>query len=242
MDEELDLLELFYVFWKKKIWLIIAVIWGAAMGVVYTRYMVEPKHSSSVTLILSKPTTEVATDIYNTPEGGITQSDIILNQNLISTYREIMESRRVSKAVIEKLSLNMSYAEFKKCINVSSVKDTDVIKLSITTTEPELSAKIATEMINVFSEEVVKIYNIKNVSIIDEAEVNRNPVNVNYTKNAVIFAMVLFILTALVIFLIYYFDNTIKSKDEIEKLLEVPVLAVIPMIDGQKEEKNNVKE
>ena len=56
------------------------------------------------------------------------------------------------------------------------------------------------------------------------------------------FAMVLFILTALVIFLIYYFDNTIKSKDEIEKLLEVPVLAVIPMIDGQKEEKNNVKE
>ena len=242
MDEELDLLELFYVFWKKKIWLIIAVIWGAAMGVVYTRYMVEPKYSSSVTLILSKPTTEVATDIYNTPEGGITQSDIILNQNLISTYREIMESRRVSKAVIEKLSLNMSYAEFKKCINVSSVKDTDVIKLSIITTEPELSAKIATEMINVFSEEVVKIYNIKNVSIIDEAEVNRNPVNVNYTKNAVIFAMVLFILTALVIFLIYYFDNTIKSKDEIEKLLEVPVLAVIPMIDGQKEEKNNVKE
>lgn len=242
MDEELDLLELFYVFWKKKIWLIIAVIWGAAMGVVYTRYMVEPKYSSSVTLILSKPTTEVATDIYNTPEGGITQSDIMLNQNLISTYREIMESRRVSKAVIEKLSLNMSYAEFKKCINVSSVKDTDVIKLSITTTEPELSAKIATEMINVFSEEVVKIYNIKNVSIIDEAEVNRNPVNVNYTKNAVIFAMVLFILTALVIFLIYYFDNTIKSKDEIEKLLEVPVLAVIPMIDGQKEEKNNVKE
>lgn len=242
MDEELDLLELFYVFWKKKIWLIIAVIWGAAMGVVYTRYMVEPKYSSSVTLILSKPTTEVATDIYNTPEGGITQSDIMLNQNLISTYREIMESRKVSKAVIEKLSLNMSYAEFKKCINVSSVKDTDVIKLSITTTEPELSAKIATEMINVFSEEVVKIYNIKNVSIIDEAEVNRNPVNVNYTKNAVIFAMVLFILTALVIFLIYYFDNTIKSKDEIEKLLEVPVLAVIPMIDGQKEEKNNVKE
>ena len=242
MDEELDLLELFYVFWKKKIWLIIAVIWGAAMGVVYTRYIVEPKYSSSVTLILSKPTTEVATDIYNTPEGGITQSDIMLNQNLISTYREIMESRKVSKAVIEKLSLNMSYAEFKKCINVSSVKDTDVIKLSITTTEPELSAKIATEMINVFSEEVVKIYNIKNVSIIDEAEVNRNPVNVNYTKNAVIFAMVLFILTALVIFLIYYFDNTIKSKDEIEKLLEVPVLAVIPMIDGQKEEKNNVKE
>ena len=242
MDEELDLLELFYVFWKKKIWLIIAVIWGAAMGVVYTRYMVEPKYSSSVTLILSKPTTEVATDIYNTPEGGITQSDIMLNQNLISTYREIMESRKVSKAVIEKLSLNMSYAEFKKCINVSSVKDTDVIKLSITTTEPELSAKIATEMINVFSEEVVKIYNIKNVSIIDEAEVNRNPVNVNYAKNAVIFAMVLFILTALVIFLIYYFDNTIKSKDEIEKLLEVPVLAVIPMIDGQKEEKNNVKE
>lgn len=241
MEEELDLLELFYVFWKKKVWLIIAIVWGLAMGVLYTKYMVTPMYTSSVRVVLSKPTTEIASGLYGTTENVITQSDITLNQSLIATYGEIMKSRKIATTVIDNLSLHMNYATLINSLDVSSVKNTDVIKLSVTVAEPELAAEIATEVVNVFTEEIVKIYNIKNISIIDEAEVNYSPVNVNYTKNAIIFAMVLFILVAIVIFLIYYFDNTIKSKDEIEKLLDVPVLAVIPMIDEQKEEKNNVE-
>lgn len=241
MEEELDLLELFYVFWKKKVWLIIAIIWGLAMGVLYTKYMVTPMYTSSVRVVLSKPTTEISSGLYGTTENVITQSDITLNQSLIATYGEIMKSRKIATTVIDNLSLHMSYATLINSLDVSSVKNTDVIKLSVTVAEPELAAEIATEVVNVFIEEIVKIYNIKNISIIDEAEVNYSPVNVNYTKNAIIFAMVLFILVAIVIFLIYYFDNTIKSKDEIEKLLDVPVLAVIPMIDEQKEEKSNVE-
>ncbi len=241
MEEELDLLELFYVFWKKKVWLIIAIIWGLAMGILYTKYMVTPMYTSSVRVVLSKPTTEIASGLYGTTENVITQSDVTLNQSLIATYGEIMKSRKIATTVINNLSLNMNYSTLINSLDVSSVKNTDVIKLSVTVTEPELAAKIATEVVNVFTEEIVKIYNIKNISIIDEAEVNYAPVNVNYTKNAIIFAMVLFIFVAIIIFLIYYFDNTIKSKDEIEKLLEVPVLAVIPMIDEHKEEKNNVE-
>ena len=112
----------------------------------------------------------------------------------------------------------------------SSVKDSDVIKLSITTTDPERSAKIADEMTRVFAQEIASFYNIQNVFVIDGAEVNRRPVNISYSKNVIIFALAAVALCALVIFLIYYFDNTIKTEENVQKITNLPVLASIPNV------------
>lgn len=234
MNEELDLLELFYAFWKKKIWFIIAVVLGAVLGFVYTEFIIVPKYTSSVTLILSKPTNATSSILDAGNEAAITQSDIQLNQKLISTYSEIMKSRRISNTVIKNLNLDMTYEEIINCINVSFVKDTDVIKLSITTTDPYMSAEIATEMTNVFTKEIVEVYNIQNISIIDEAEVDEEPVNISHIKNIVIFAMVAFILVAGVVFIIYYFDNSIKSTDDIQKITGLPVLCTVPKFEEVK--------
>ena len=239
MNEELDLLELFYAFWKKKIWFIIAVVLGAVLGFVYTEFIIVPKYTSSVTLILSKPTNATSSILDAGNEAAITQSDIQLNQKLISTYSEIMKSRRISNTVIKNLNLDMTYEEIINCINVSFVKDTDVIKLSITTTDPYMSAEIATEMTNVFTKEIVEVYNIQNISIIDEAEVDEEPVNISHVKNIVIFAMVAFILVAGVVFIIYYFDNSIKSTDDIQKITGLPVLCTVPKFEEVKGGKNN---
>ncbi|MBQ9314245.1 MAG: hypothetical protein IJ220_04480 [Clostridia bacterium] len=230
MNEELDLLDLFFAFWKKKIWLIAAIIIGACVGFVYTKYAVVPKYTSSVTLILAKSSDEKANVAGLDVSDTITQSDIALNQKLISTYGEILTSKRVVNTVVKNLGLNISYAQLKKGISVSSVKDTDVIKLSITTTDASTSAKIADEMTNVFKDEVDRIYSIKNISIIDSAEVDNKPVNINYMKNIIIFALAFFVLVAIVIFLIYYFDNTIKTEENIQKLTGLPVLCTIPKV------------
>lgn len=238
MEEELDLLDLFFAFWKKRLWLVIAVALGAILGFVYTKYMVVPKYTSSVTLILAK-SSENSSGTSVDSSGAITQSDITLNQKLISTYGEIMKSRRVAYTVIENLNLSMTYEQIKNCIAVSFVKDSDVIKLSITTKDPELSAKIANKMTDAFTEEVNRIYNIQNVSIIDSAEVNRHPVNISYAKNTIIFALVAFILVAVVIFLIYYFDNTVKTEENVQKLTGLPVLCSIPKVEVKREGKKN---
>ena len=224
MNEEIDLLDLFFAFWKRRIWIILVVILGAIAGFVYTKYFIVPKYSSSVTLILGKSATDASVDTT----GAITQSDIALNQKLISTYSELLKSRRVTNKVINNLNLKMTYSQLSNGVKVSSVKDSDVIKLSITTTDPELSAQIADEMTKAFTDEVAAIYNIQNVSVIDSAEVNRTPVNISYAKNIVIFAFIAFAISAVIIFLIYYFDNTIKTEENIQKLTGLPVLSSIP--------------
>ena len=225
MEEEIDLTELFYAFWKKKLWILIALILGILAGFIYTKFIVTPKYTSSVTLILSKATNS---ELPTASNDAITQSDITLNQKLISTYGEIIKSRRVAKDVTSNLNLDMSFDEVKDCISVSSVKDTDVIKISVTTDDPELSQKIASEVVTSFTAEVDRVYNIKNVSIIDEAEINDIPVNISYLKNIAIFAIAFVMLVCAVVFLMFYFDNTIKTEENIVKLTELPVLALIP--------------
>lgn len=234
MEEELDLLDLFFAFWKKRMWLMIAIIVGAVSGFLYTEFMVVPKYTSSVTLILAKASTESTTGLATDATGAITQSDITLNQKLISTYGEILKSRRIAYTVIDSLELNMTYQQLINCVAVSFVKDSDVIKLSITTTDPELSAKIANEMTGAFTDEVARIYNIQNVAIIDSAEVNTNPVNVSFGKNVIIFALIAFVIVAVVIFLIYYFDNTVKTEENVKKITGLPVLCSIPVMDVKK--------
>ena len=140
----------------------------------------------------------------------------------------------VGNAVIENLKLNMSYNKLKSGISVTSVKDTDVIKLTITTEDPELSAKIALEMTKVFTAEVDRIYNIKNISIIDNPEIDTNPVNISYGKNIIVFAIIAFVFVAVIIFLFYYFDNTIKTEENIQKLTGLPVLCTIPKTELEK--------
>ena len=235
MEEELDLFELFITFWKKKYWIILAVIVGIILAVVYTKFIITPKYMSSVTLILSKP--ENTTSF--TTNDAITQSDITLNQKLISTYSEILKSKRVGKTVLDNLKVDMDYNELKEGVSVNSVKDTDVIKVSVTTYDAELSKVIVSEMVKVFTDEVDRIYSIKNVSIVDEAEIDLKPVNVSLLKNIVIFALIGFVLACGVIFLIFYFDNTVKSSEQINSLTELPVLAVIPKINLKKEYKKD---
>ncbi|MBR3280604.1 MAG: hypothetical protein IKI57_01985 [Clostridia bacterium] len=238
MEEEIDLYDLLMNFWKKKLWLIVAILIGIIAAFIYTALIITPKYTSSITLILSKP--ENTTSF--TTNDAITQSDITLNQKLISTYGEILKSRRVGNAVINKLNLDMTYNELKEGVSVSSVKDTDVIKVSVTTDNAKKSQDIVTEMIEVFTEEVDRIYSIKNVSIIDEAELNKVPVNVSYVKNIIIFSLVALVIAGGIIFMIYYFDNSITTIETVTQLTDLPVLACIPKTNGLDDKKKGGKQ
>ena len=241
MNEELDLLDLFYAFWKKRIWLILAIIVGVVAGFVYTKYMIVPEYSSSVRIVLAKDSENTASAVTSETYDSITQTDITLNQKLLSTYSEILKSKKICNKVIENLKIDMSCPKLIKCINVSSVKDTEIILLKITTENAELSKRIASEMTNVFRETVNEIYNIKNIIILDEAEINNNPVNVSYIKNIAIFSLVLLAVVSVIIFLNYYFDNTVKTEENVQKLTGLPVLSSIPNVKKNKNDKKDKK-
>lgn len=231
MNEEIDLLDLFFSFWSKRVLIITVVIVCAFLGLFYTRFLVTPEYASSVTLVLGKSYDE---NLHTIDGDTITQSDVVLNQKLVSTYSELMKSKRVINQVIKNLNLNMTYSQINNGVSVSSVKDSNVIKVSVTTTNPEVSAKVADEMVVVFTDVIAETLKIQNVAVIDGAEVNNKPVNVSYFKNMFIFAFIGFALVAAVLFMIYYFDNTIKTEEGVQKITDLPVLASIPNVSEVK--------
>ena len=227
--EEIDIKEIIYYIFKKKVWVILCCILGLIAGIVYTRFFVTPMYSSYSTVVLSKPTDTSAISSTTTGE-GITQNDITLNSKLVATYSEIMKSRAVASEVKEKLGLNVSEEALMSNISVTAKDDTEMLKIQVSNEDPVVAANVANSLSEVFSSKVKEIYNIENVTVIDTAIASSSPYNVSYAKNAAIFGMVGLVLSCGVLFVIFYFDTTIKSKSEVEDLLGLEVLAVIPDI------------
>lgn len=227
--EEIDIKEIIYYIFKKKVWVILCCILGLIAGVVYTKFFVTPMYSSYSTVVLSKPTDTSVISSTTTSE-GITQNDITLNSKLVATYSEIMKSRAVASEVKEKLGLDISEEALMSNISVTAKDDTEMLKIQVSNEDPVVAANVANSLSEVFSSKVKEIYNIENVTVIDTAIASSSPYNVSYAKNAAIFGMVGLVLSCGVLFVIFYFDTTIKSKSEVEDLLGLEVLAVIPDI------------
>ncbi len=225
--EEINLKELFHYFFTKIKLIILVFIMILVVGCVYTFLIQKPIYKSSTTIVLSRI-------ISNNEANSITQSDILLNQQLVSTYREIVKSRRIMNKVIKNLKLDMTYETLKGITSVEYVNDTEVIKISVFNENAKLSKLIANEIIEVFSEEIVNIYDIQNISVIDKAELPKTPNNVNVPKQLIITTLVGIVLSLGLVFVIYYFDNTIKSAEEIEKRYNMPVLGTVPMRKGSR--------
>lgn len=228
--EELNLKDLFE-YYVGKIWYIILImIISGSLSVIYSTFFKKPMYRSYTTLVLAGTGTESSTD-------GITQSEVTLNQKLVSTYREIMKSRNVINQVIHNLNLNNTYEYIANNITVTTEKDTELIKISVSNPDAITAKNIADEIASVFSKEIVKIYNIRNVALIDAGEVAQKPYNINLVKETIIAVLVGFAIGCALIFVLYYFDTTVKSAEEIENKLHLPILGSVPDIYHLKEEK-----
>lgn len=223
--EELDLKELFKIFWNAKWIIILIVILGAVLGAIYTTQFVTPKYSSSTTLVLATSNNGG----QRTSDTSITATDITINSKLVDTYSELVKSKNVLRQVMSNMNINMTEDDLRKSISVTSVKNTELIEITVTNVQPEVARDIANEIAKVFIEMVEDIYNIENVHVVDEAEVESIPSNINHTKDIVIFAGAGFLLAVLVIIITDLFDTTVKSAEEIESTYGLYVLASLPL-------------
>lgn len=226
--EELDLKELFNLFWNKKLQIILIVLIFIVLGVIYTVGFTTPMYTSSTTLLLAG--TEKQEGQAQTTN-SITATDITINSNLVSTYSELVKSKNVLSQVISNLGIDINEDELRKNISVTAVKDTELIEIAVTTQNPEYAPRIANETAKVFIQKVAEFYNINNVHIVDEAELSQEPSNINHQKDIIIFAFIGLVVAVVYVLVANMLDTTIKTAEEIEKYFKVPVLASVPVCD-----------
>ena len=216
--EEINIKD-FLVFIKEKLFFVfISILLCITLVLAYDTVIKTPKYSTYTTIALVKATNDNTT---------ITQNDVMLNKNLVNTYSEIVKSKKVLKQVKKELGLNESVDTIAKEINVSSVNDTEIIKISVEDASASKAKDIVTSLSNVFVKEIQNIYEMNNVSIVDEPEISNKVSNNTLNRDIILaFAAGLF-LSVGILFVIYYFDDTIKYNEQIEEELQLPVLAKV---------------
>ncbi len=224
--EEIDLKEMFNMFWSKKIQIIIIILVFMIGGIIYTSEFTTPMYSSSTTLVLAS-----SEDTENNINTTITATDITINSKLVSTYSELVKSKNILREVINNLKVSVDEDTLRKHVKVSSVKNTELIEITVEDENPSNAAKIANEIAKVFTEKVKEIYNINNVQIVDEAEISSVPSNINHVKNAIMSIGIGLVIAVIYVIISSMLDTTIKTPEDVETNFNIPVLASIPMIE-----------
>lgn len=223
---EIDVKELLKFFISKIKIIILCTFIFAIIGVIYVNFIIVPMYHSSTTLIL------VSND--NSQNSTMLQSEVTLNKNLVATYSEIVKSRTVLTKVIDELHLDTDVANLSNQITVTSVENTEIIKIEVSDESAEKARKIAETTAEVFKDEVQKIYNLTNVSVVDKAYLAEKPYNINPIKQFTIFTCAGIVAGAFILFLIFYFDTSIKSSEEIEEKLSLPVVGKVVLVETKR--------
>ncbi len=211
-----DLLRLILRKWW--IFIICILIFGSA-AYIWTNYFIVPVYSSSTTLYVGK----------NVESEGIQTSDLSLGSILIHDYRELAKSKLVAREVIDEMGLqNMKPASLAGRIGVSQRGESRVIQISVNDTSPQMAMELTNKVAEVLKKKITEIMQIENVQIIDKAELQPYPVSPNKRLNYMIGVILGLIAGMGIILMIIYFDNTVKTPEDIKKHLGLPVIGTIP--------------
>lgn len=226
--ESINLKRILEIAFSKKILIICILAISITLGYGYSYYYEKPLYNSSAKILL------VADE--SKKEKELTQNDLTINSSLISTYSSIAKSTSVIEKTIANLDLEISIKELQKNIEVSQINKTQFLNVSVKNEDAKVAKDIANELSKVFTEQINEIYKIENIKIVDEAEVEINPYNVNHTIDMIISTVIGIFLSGLLIMIVYFFDNTIKDIKDIEEKANLICIGTLPISREKKNE------
>ena len=221
LTQEIDIRDIFRILYKRIKLLIIIPLMAVIISGIISYFYLTPVYKASTTLMLWKD--------YSS--GEVVYQDIQINRQLVNTYQEIARSRLVAQETIRRLRMTLSPSELSKKIEVSLVRDTEVISVSVTDSSPERAAIIANEVAQVFMDQVPLMIKMENVQVMDQAFPPDTPIAPRPLLNIAVAGVLGIMIAVGLAFLLEYMDDTIKTPDEVQRILELNVLGTIPLLD-----------
>lgn len=215
--KEINLRELYKVM-KRRIWaVLILTVLGAAVGFFQSTVTVTPLYQSSSRIII----------------GADEQSR--------TTLQVIVKDSTILDKVVKELNLPTTSDALANQITVASIDQSQVVSITVVNKDPRLAAQIANTTAKVFKEEVPNIVGQDYIRILSNAKVNPVPINPksnNKTLTAVVIGLVLGIGLA---FLLDSMDSTVRSEQEVEKILGLTVLGKVSKMNNRNVKRKKVQ-
>jgi len=125
--------------------------------------------------------------------------------------------------------LSMNTDELTGMLTVSAITDTRILKITVTNQDPYLARSIAIAVREAASVHIRDVMNIESLNVVEDANLPESPSSPNVTRNALLGGILGIVSSVLILFVVFMLDDTIKTAEDVERYLEVSVLASIPV-------------
>jgi len=226
MEETISLKDLMQTLRKRINLIILITMTAVVISGAVSYFVLTPIYQSSTQLLVNQSKSDQP--VYNPAE-------IQTNLQLIETYNVIIKSRAILEPVVKELKLDMTATELDSKITVQSEKGSQVVNITVQDPNPNKAADIANKVAEVFQDKISSLMNVDNVSILTKAEVgaNASPIKPQPLLNIAVAFVVGAMAAVGLAFLLEYLDNTVKTEQDIEKVLGLPVLGAIATFEEQ---------
>ena len=218
---EIDLLQLWNAV-RHRIWLVLlAGFIVADIAFAITKFLITPMYSSSATmLVVTKETTLSSL------------ADLQLGSQLTNDYEILISSRPVLQEAIEELGLEISYKRLRSMITISNPNDSRMLIISTLQADPELAKNVVDTVAQISSEYIADKMEVTAPKIIEEGEVPIFQSSPSLLRNTAIGGMLGILAAVFLICVAVILNDSIQTEDDIERYLQLPVLAVVPDKSG----------
>ena len=224
-EDEIDLVELFYVLWGHLWQILLCLVLGALVALGITRFLITPMYEATSSIYIVSASNNSVVDL----------TDLQIGAQLTADYQELMLSRPLLEDVIENLDLKdahneepMSVKELREMIEIANASDTRILKLTVTSPDPQESADIANELVNQACIYLPQIMETDEPNLVEAAIPPTEKSSPSYAKNTLIGGFLAACLCCGVLIARYLLNDTFMTPDDVAKVFGVQPLATIP--------------
>jgi capsular polysaccharide biosynthesis protein len=216
---EISLVDLFKILRSNIILITVATLLIGLIAGVYAYFIANPQYKSNAYVMVQVQVESGTNDSF----------DLVNAQRLMATAADLISMPIVLEKVVDDLGLSISAQQLKSNLSVSSSTTSYFINVSYLADDPELSKVIVNEVI----EEAIAFANA-NVAILENNIIRTSTAKDGTydSPNKVLYVVIGLILGGIlgvgIAFLKELFNNTFRTKDQLELAFGIQVLGVIP--------------
>lgn len=205
----------------KKRWKLIVIITlcSTLLSGIVSFFVLKPKYEASTKVFIGKE---------EGAEQGYNQSEVIMYQKLMKTYSEAIKTKDLVGRALESVDTELGVKEVLGNLTVTNIPDTQILQVKFLGGDPEEGRNIVQAVTEEFISTSKQLVANGNVRIIEEVIIPEKPVSPNKKMNIAIAFLLGLMVSVGICFLMEFLDNTFKSKEQLEKTLDLPVLGTIP--------------
>ena len=223
---EIDVLQMLKVVWKRKLIIALVAIITGGIAFGYSSFVVKPEYTSTTRIYV--------VNRNQTDKPGLTNQDLQAGSYLVKDYREIILSQDVLEKVVADQKLRMDAKALGRKVQVTVPADTRIVSISVRDGVPEEASRIANALREVAAEKIIAVTRVSDVTTLEEARPALSPSSPNIRRNTILGVGAGAGLVFFVVLLVELLDDRVKRPEDIEEVMQISLLGVIPNLEKLK--------